>query len=129
MDYDRAAEEEPVKEKKKRQSEYSTTGIIVVSVIGVVLAVVLVPSVYYLIRGIYELIRAFPGTGVALIVAGGSLSANSLWICLGLICIGISFLALTGLLVMAIIEITRLAIKLFRYVYKECKKMIKEGSF
>ena len=34
-----------------------------------------------------------------------------------------------GLLIMAIIEITKLFIKLFRYVVKECKKMIKEGSF
>ena len=130
VDYDRAAEEEPVREKKKKhESKYSTTGIIIVAVIGVILVPTLGFSVYYLVRGIYELLRAFPGTGVALIAAGGSLSANSLWICLGLIFIGISFLALTGLLVMAIIEITRLFIKLFRYVIKECKKMIKEGSF
>ena len=129
VDYDRAAEEEPVREKKKHESRYSTTGIIIVAVIGVILVPTLGFSVYYLVRGIYELLRAFPGTGVALIAAGGSLSANSLWICLGLIFIGISFLALTGLLVMAIIEITRLFIKLFRYVIKECKKMIKEGSF
>ena len=129
MDYDRAAEEEPVREKKKHESKYSTTGIIIVAVIGVILVPTLGFSVYYLVRGIYELLRAFPGTGVALIAAGGSLSANSLWICLGLIFIGISFLALTGLLVMAIIEIIRLFIKLFRYVIKECKKMIKEGSF
>ena len=86
-------------------------------------------AIYYLVRGLYELIRAFPGTGIALIAAGGSLSANNLWICLGLIFIGISFLALTGLLIMAIIEITKLFVKLFRYVVKECKKMIKEGSF
>ena len=129
VDYDRAAEEEPVREKKKHESKYSTIGIIIVAVIGVILVPTLGFSVYYLVRGIYELLRAFPGTGVALIAAGGSLSANSLWICLRLIFIGISFLALTGLLVMAIIEITRLFIKLFRYVIKECKKMIKEGSF
>ena len=129
VDYDRAAEEEPLPEKKKHESQYSTTGIIVVAVIGVFLVPTLGFAVYYLVRGLYELIRAFPGTGIALIAAGGSLSADSLWICLGLICIGISFLALTGLLVMAIIEITKLAVKLFRYVYKECKKMIKEGSF
>ena len=129
VDYDRAAAEEEPAPKKKRESKYSTTGIVIVSIIGVVLAVILVPTVYYLVRGIYELLRAFPGTGVALIVAGGSLSANNLWICLGLIFIGISFLALTGLLVMAIIEIVKLSVKLFKYVKKECKKMIKEGSF
>ena len=129
VDYDRAAQEEPLPEKKRHESKYSTTGIIVVAVIGLFLVPTLGFAVYYLIRGLYELIRAFPGTGIALIAAGGSLSADSLWICLGLICIGISFLALTGLLVMAIIEITKLAVKLFKYVYKECKKMIKEGSF
>ena len=116
-------------QKKKRESKYSTFGIIVVAVIGVILVPTLGFAVYYLVRGLYELIRAFPGTGIALIVTGGSLKADSLWICVGLILIGISFLALTGLLVMAIIEVTKLFIKLFRYVFKECKKMIKEGSF
>lgn len=129
VDYDREAEEEPLPAKKKHNSKYSTTGIIVVAVLGVFLVPTLGFAVYYLVRGLYELIRAFPGTGIALIAVGGSLSADNLWICLGLIFIGISFLALTGLLVMAIIEITKLFIKLFRYVYKECKKMIKEGSF
>ena len=129
VDYDRAAAEEPLPEKKKRESKYSMTGIIVVAVLGVLLVPTLGFAIYYLVRGLWELIRAFPGTGIALIAAGGSLSADSLWICLGLICIGISFLALTGLLVMAIIEITKLFIKLFRYVWKECKKMVKEGSF
>ena len=129
VDYDREAEEDPLPEKKKRESKYSTSGIIVVAVLGVFLVPTLGFAVYYLVRGLYELIRAFPGTGIALIAAGGSLNADSLWICLGLIFIGISFLALTGLLVMAIIEIAKLAVKLFRYAYKECKKMIKEGSF
>ena len=130
VDYDRAAEEKEAEPKpKKRESKYSLTGIIIVSVIGVLLVPTMGFAIYYLVRGLYELLRAFPGTGVALIAAGGSLSANSLWICLGLIFIGISFLALTGLLIMAIIEITKLFIKLFRYVLKECKKMIKEGSF
>ena len=102
VDYDRAAEEkEPEPKKKKHESKYSVTGIVIVAVIGAIL----VPTM------------------------GFALSANSLWICLGLIFIGISFLALTGLLIMAIIEITKLFIKLFRYVVKECKKMIKEGSF
>ena len=82
-----------------------------------------------LLAGLYSLIVAFPTTGIALIAAGGALSAKSLWVCLGLILIGISFLALTGLIVMAAIEGTKLIIKLIRYVYKECKKMIKEGSF
>ena len=130
VDYDRAAEEKEAEPKpKKRESKYSLTGIIIVSVIGVLLVPTMGFAIYYLVRGLYELLRAFPGTGVALLAAGGSLSANSLWICLGLIFIGISFLALTGLLIMAIIEITKLFIKLFRYVLKECKKMIKEGSF
>ena len=82
-----------------------------------------------LLIGLYSLIVAFPTTGVALIAAGGALSAKSLWICLGLIFIGISFLFLTGLIVMAAIEGTKLLIKLIRYIVKECKKMIKEGSF
>ena len=130
VDYDREASEVETKPKKKKhESSYSLTGVIVVSVLGVLLVPTMGFAIYYLVRGLYELLRAFPGTGVALIAAGGSLSANSLWICLGLIFIGISFLALTGLLIMAIIEITRLFIKLFRYVLKECKKMIKEGSF
>ena len=130
VDYDRAAEEkEPEPKKKKHESKYSVTGIVIVAVIGTILVPTMGFAIYYLVRGLYELIRAFPGTGIALIAAGGSLSANSLWICLGLIFIGISFLALTGLLIMAIIEITKLFIKLFRYVVKECKKMIKEGSF
>ena len=130
VDYDRAAEEkEPEPKKKKHESKYSVTGIVIVAVIGAILVPTMGFAIYYLVRGLYELIRAFPGTGIALIAAGGSLSANSLWICLGLIFIGISFLALTGLLIMAIIEITKLFIKLFRYVVKECKKMIKEGSF
>ena len=130
VDYDRAAAEpEPEPKKKTHESKYSTTGIIVVAVIGVLLVPTMGFAIYYLVRGLYELIRAFPGTGIALIAAGGSLSANNLWICLGLIFIGISFLALTGLLIMAIIEITKLFVKLFRYVVKECKKMIKEGSF
>ena len=130
VDYDRAESEREIEpKKKKRESKYSMTGIIVVAVIGVLLVPTMGFAIYYLVRGLYELLRAFPGTGVALIAAGGSLSANSLWICLGLIFIGISFLALTGLLIMAIIEITKLFIKLFRYILKECKKMIKEGSF
>ena len=130
VDYDREAEDrEPEPKKKKHESKYSTTGVIVVAVIGVLLVPTMGCAIYYLVRGLYELIRAFPGTGIALIVAGGSFSADSLWICLGLIFIGLSFLALTGLLIMAIIEITKLFVKLFRYVIKECKKMIKEGSF
>ena len=82
-----------------------------------------------LLVGLYSLIVAFPTTGVALIAAGGALSAKSLWVCMGLILIGISFLALTGLIVMAAIEGSKLFVKLVRYIIKECKKMIKEGSF
>ena len=99
----------------------------------IALCVVLIPTLGSAIVGLlitlYSLIVAFPTTGVALIAAGGALSAKSFWVCLGLIFIGISFLALTGLIVMAAIEGTRLFVKLIRYVIRECKKMIKEGSF
>ncbi len=133
VDYDRAAverEAEPeTPRKKKSESKYNTTGIIIVIALCVVLIPTLGGTIVGLLIGLYSLIVAFPTTGVALIAAGGALSAKSLWICLGLIFIGISFLALTGLIVMAAIEGTRLFVKLLRYVIKECKKMIKEGSF
>ena len=46
-----------------------------------------------------------------------------------LIFIGISFLALTGLLIMASVEATKLVVKLVKYCIKEGKKLVTEGSF
>ncbi len=130
VDYDRAAVDNAIHpEKQKRESQYNTTGIIIVVVLCVVLIPTLGSAIVGLLVGLYSLIVAFPTTGVALIAAGGALSAKSLWVCMGLILIGISFLALTGLIVMAAIEGTKLFVKLVRYIIKECKKMIKEGSF
>ena len=129
VDYNRAAEEESFPERKKRTGNYNTTGLIIVIALCVVLIPTLGSAIVGLLITLYSLIVAFPTTGVALIAAGGALSAKSFWVCLGLIFIGISFLALTGLIVMAAIEGTRLFVKLIRYVIRECKKMIKEGSF
>ena len=129
VDYDRAAHEEPLPERKNRESKYNTTGIIIVIALGVILIPTLGGAIVGLLITLYSLIVAFPTTGVALIAAGGALSAKSFWVCLGLIFIGISFLALTGLIVMGAIEGTRLFVKLIKYVIKECKKMIREGSF
>ena len=129
VDYDRAAHEEPLPERKNRESKYNTAGIIIVIALGVILIPTLGGAIVGLLITLYSLIVAFPTTGVALIAAGGALSAKSCWVCLGLIFIGISFLALTGLIVMGAIEGTRLFVKLIKYVIKECKKMIREGSF
>ena len=129
-DYDRAAADKDIHpEKQNRESKYNSTGIIIVIVLCIVLIPTLGSAIVGLLVGLYSLIVAFPTTGVALIAAGGALSAKSLWVCMGLILIGISFLALTGLIVMAAIEGTKLFVKLVRYIIKECKKMIKEGSF
>ena len=130
VDYDRAAADKDIHpEKQNRESKYNSTGIIIVIVLCIVLIPTLGSAIVGLLVGLYSLIVAFPTTGVALIAAGGALSAKSLWVCMGLILIGISFLALTGLIVMAAIEGTKLFVKLVRYIIKECKKMIKEGSF
>ena len=131
VDYDRAAEERDYSapERQRATSNYNTTGLVIVILLCVILIPTLGSAIVGLLIGLYSLIVAFPTTGVALIAAGGALSAKSLWICLGLIFIGISFLFLTGLIVMAAIEGTKLLIKLIRYIVKECKKMIKEGSF
>lgn len=111
-------------------SSYNTTGIIVV----VVLCVLLIPTVgstlVGLLVGLYGTVIGFATAGVGLITAGAALSAGmSMWLCVGLILLGVSFIALTGLLLMASIEGTKLFIKLIKYCIKECKKMIMEGSF
>ncbi len=110
-------------------SKYNTTGIIVV----VILCVLLIPTVgstlVSLLIGLYGAVIGFAAAGVGLITAGAALTAISMWACIGLILMGISFIALTGLLIMASIEGTKLFIKLIKYCIKECKKMIMEGSF
>lgn len=110
-------------------SNYNTTGIIVV----VVLCVLLIPTVgstlVSLLIGLYGAVIGFAAAGVGLITAGAALTAMNMWVCVGLILLGVSFIALTGLLIMASIEGTKLFIKLIKYCIKECKKMITEGSF
>ena len=110
-------------------SKYNTTGIIVV----VVLCVLLIPTVgstlVSLLVGLYGAVIGFAAAGVGLITAGAALTAMNLWVCVGLILLGVSFIALTGLLIMASVEATKLFIKLIKYCIKECKKMIMEGSF
>lgn len=110
-------------------SKYNTTGIIVV----VVLCVLLIPTVgstlVSLLVGLYGAVIGFAVGGVGLITAGAALTAANLWVCVGFILLGVSFIALTGLLIMASVEGTKLFIKLIKYCIKECKKMIMEGSF
>lgn len=111
-------------------SKYDTTGIIVV----IVLCVLLIPTVgstlVGLLVGLYGAVICFAAAGVSLITAGAALTAGmSMWVCVGLILLGVSFIALTGLLLMAAIEGTKLFIKLIKYCIKEGKKMITEGSF
>ena len=114
---------------QQSDSNYNTTGIIVV----VVLCVLLIPTVgsalVSLLVGLYGAVIGFAAAGVGLITAGAALTAMNMWVCVGLILLGISFIALTGLLLMASIEGTKLFIKLIKYCIKECKKMIMEGSF
>lgn len=111
-------------------SRYNTTGVIIV----IVLCVLLIPTVgstlVGLLVGLYGAVIGFAASGVGLITAGTALTPGvSMWVCAGLILMGVSFIALTGLLIMASIEGTKLFIKLIKYCIKECKKMITEGSF
>ena len=129
VDYDRQAEERQYQNPPKAESKYDSTGIIIVIVLCVVLIPTVGGTIVSLLVGLYGAIVGFAAAGGSLIAVGTAFSAESLWICLGLIFIGISFLALTGLLVMAAIEGTKLFVKLIRYCIKECKKMITEGSF
>lgn len=94
---------------------------------------VLIPTVggtlVSLLAGLYGAVIGFATAGGSLIAVGAAFSAQNFWICLGLIFIGISFIALTGLLVMASIEGTKLFVKLIKYCIKEGKKLVTEGSF
>lgn len=109
---------------------YNTTGIIVVVVLCVVLIPTLGSTLVGLLVGLYGSVIGFAVSGVALITTGAALTPGmSLWMCVGLILLGVSFIALTGLLVMASVEGTKLFIKLIKYCIKECKKMITEGTF
>ncbi len=129
VDYDRQAEERQYQDSPKAESKYNSTGIIVVIALCVVLIPTVGSTIVSLLVGLYGAIVAFAAAGGSLIAVGTAFSAESLWICMGLIFIGISFLALTGLLVMGAIEGTKLFVKLIKYCIKECKKMITEGSF
>ncbi|MBQ5545332.1 MAG: DUF1700 domain-containing protein [Clostridia bacterium] len=129
VDYDRQAEERQYQSAPKAESKYNSTGIIIVVVLCVVLIPTVGSTIVSLLVGLYGAIVAFAATGGSLIAVGTALSAGSIWVCVGLVFIGISFLALTGLLVMAAIEGTKLFVRLIKYCIKECKKMITEGSF
>ena len=129
VDYDRQAEERQYQSAPKAESKYNSTGIIIVVVLCVVLIPTVGSTIVSLLIGLYGAIVAFAATGGSLIAVGTALSAGSIWVCVGLVFIGISFLALTGLLVMAAIEGTKLFVRLIKYCIKECKKMITEGSF
>ncbi|MBQ4396709.1 MAG: DUF1700 domain-containing protein [Clostridia bacterium] len=129
VDYDRQAEERRYQSAPKAESKYNSTGIIIVVVLCVVLIPTVGSTIVSLLIGLYGAIVAFAATGGSLIAVGTALSAGSIWVCVGLVFIGISFLALTGLLVMAAIEGTKLFVRLIKYCIKECKKMITEGSF
>ena len=129
VDYDRAAEERRYEPKKQSESKFNSTGLIML----IVLCVLLIPTVggiiVSLMMSLYGAVLGFATAGGSLIAVGTAFSAESLWICLGLIFIGISFLALTGLLIMASVEATRLVVKLVKYCIKEGKKLVTEGSF
>ena len=129
VDYDRAAEERRYEPKKQSESKFNSTGLIML----IVLCVLLIPTVggiiVSLMMSLYGAVLGFATAGGSLIAVGTAFSAESLWICLGLIFIGISFLALTGLLIMASVEATKLVVKLVKYCIKEGKKLVTEGSF
>ena len=129
VDYDRAAEERKYEPKKQSESKFNSTGLIML----IVLCVLLIPTVggviVSLMMSLYGAVIGFATAGGSLIAVGTAFSAESLWICLGLIFIGISFLALTGLLIMASVEATKLVVKLVKYCIKEGKKLVTEGSF
>ena len=129
VDYDRAAEERKYEPQKQSESKFNSTGLIML----IVLCVLLIPTVggiiVSLMMSLYGAVLGFATAGGSLIAVGTAFSAESLWICLGLIFIGISFLALTGLLIMASVEATKLVVKLVKYCIKEGKKLVTEGSF
>ena len=111
-------------------SRYNTTGIIIVVVLCVILIPTVGSTIVGLLAGLYGAVIGFAAGGVGLITAGATLIPGvSMWVCVGLILMGVSFIALTGLLIMASVEGTKLFIKLIKYCIKECKKMIMEGSF
>lgn len=128
VDYDRQAAERQ-SYSAPSESKYNTTGIILL----VVLCIVLIPTVgstlVGLLAGLYGAVVGFAAAGGSLIAVGAALNAASIWICVGLVFIGISFLLLTGLLVIASIEGTKLFVKLIKYCIKEGKKLVTEGSF
>ena len=132
VDYDRAAEERRYEPKKQSESKFNSTGLIMLIVLCVLL-MLLIPTVggviVSLMMSLYGAVIGFATAGGSLIAVGTAFSAESLWICLGLIFIGISFLALTGLLIMASVEATKLVVKLVKYCIKEGKKLVTEGSF
>lgn len=128
VDYDRQAAERP-SYSAPSEGKYNSTGIILL----IVLCVVLIPTVgstlVGLLAGLYGAVVGFAAAGGSLIAVGAALSATSIWTCVGLVFIGISFLLLTGLLVIASIEGTKLFVKLIKYCIKEGKKLVTEGSF
>lgn len=128
-DYDRQAAQRQYSSNRTQSSGYNTTGLIIL----IVLCVLLIPTVgstlLGLLIGLYSSVIGFAAAGGSLIAVGAALSAQSLWICIGLIFIGISFIALTGLLIMGSIEGTKLFVKLIKYCIKEGKKLVTEGSF
>ena len=111
-------------------SRYNTTGIIIVVVLCVILIPTVGSTIVGLLAGLYGAVIGFAVSGVGLITAGATLIPGvSMWVSVGLTLIGVSFIALTGLLIMASVEGTKLFIKLIKYCIKEGKKMIMEGSF
>ncbi|MGN0474011.1 MAG: HAAS signaling domain-containing protein [Acutalibacteraceae bacterium] len=111
-------------------SRYNTTGIIIVVVLCVILIPTVGSTIVGLLAGLYGAVIGFAVSGVGLITAGATLIPGvSMWVSVGLILMGVSFIALTGLLIMASVEGTKLFIKLIKYCIKEGKKMIMEGSF
>ena len=128
VDYDRQAAERP-SYSAPSEGKYNSTGIILL----IVLCVVLIPTVgstlVSLLVGLYGTVIGFAAAGGSLIVVGAALNAASIWVCVGLVFIGISFLLLTGLLVIASVEGTKLFVKLIQYCIKEGKKLVTEGSF
>ena len=128
-DYDSQSAQQQYSSNTAQSGGYSTTGIVLL----VVLCVLLIPTVgstlVSLLLGLYGSVIGFAAAGGSLIAVGAAFSAQSLWVCVGLVFIGISFIALTGLLVMGSIEGTKLFIKLIKYCIKEGKKLVTEGSF
>lgn len=128
VDYDRQAAERP-SYSAPSEGKYNSTGIILL----IVLCVVLIPTVgstlVGLLVGLYSAVVGFAAAGGSLIAVGAAMNAASIWICVGLVFIGISFLLLMGLLIIASVEGTKLFVKLIKYCIKEGKKLVTEGSF